>query len=487
MCSQCGTLIVLPPTQLQAGKVMLENMTGLNELIIQLAENITEIEERKRRRTDSETERFIYSLNKILTDVWRGIHISPEHQSHINKQNNAYFGDARYRDPNLTYRPTMAAFKGLQLLNLIRVTRKGYLDRETLESSLTRYRPTPKLASMLESLKGHPAICLLPDLNAETIILRNRVEGRKLQIAYDETTETTQLRNDLKKINLILATHWADLELSGEQFKALQIRLMLDGERQPIDFSRRTIVRIFSNGSFEEGGRFYRGWWENVPSEYRRYITLDSKRTYEYDYSQLNPHIIYALQNQELGSEDAYGRVLDGDHRDIVKQAFNAMLQAKRDLTRCPAKLDISELGMTWRELKTAILKAHQPIAHHFFTGIGNRLQYEDSCLAEDVMLSFAKIDVPALPVHDSFIMHHGYGSELEEKMRKAFFERYGRNIPVKKEFFEAVAKTEFEDLSVESILADREQYKDWHARHDEWFEARNRITRELRRQNTVK
>ena len=162
------------------------------------------------------------------------------------------------------------------------------------------------------------------------------------------------------------------------------------------------------------------------------------------------------------------------------------MLQAKRDLTRCPAKLDISELGMTWRELKTAILKAHQPIAHHFFTGIGNRLQYEDSCLAEDVMLSFAKIDAPALPVHDSFIMHRGYGGELEEKMRKAFFERYGRNIPVKPELFKVVAKTELEDLSVESIVADREKYRDWNDRNDQWFKEGRKIRNQLRLQKDI-
>ena len=27
-----------------------------------------------------------------------------------------------------------------------------------------------------------------------------------------------------------------------------------------------------------------------MPSEYRKYITIDGKRTCEYDYSQLNPH-----------------------------------------------------------------------------------------------------------------------------------------------------------------------------------------------------
>ena len=39
--------------------------------------------------------------------------------------------------------------------------------------------------------------------------------------------------------------------------------------------------------------------------------------------------------------------------------------------------------------------------------------------MAESVMLQFAKIDAPALPIHDSFIMHHGYGGELEEAMKE--------------------------------------------------------------------
>ena len=368
---------------------MLNHTTGLNELVDHLAENITAGEHRQRKRTAEENKRFIHSLTKILTDVWEGMSISPYYECVINKRSNAYSGPARYRDSNLAYKTHKAVFDGLLKLNLIRITHGGYYNRQTREGVVTRYKATHDLVTRLSKLKGHPAIVLLPDLHTETVILRDKVDKRKTSIDYDETPETQLFRSNLKKINAVLAGHWADLELTQEQYTKLQERLLLDTEKQPVNFARRTIVRIFSNGSFREGGRFYRGWWENLPSECRRYITLDSKRTYEYDYSQLNPHIIYALQNQELGSEDAYGRVLDGHHRDIVKQAFNAMLQAKRDLARCPAKLDISKLGMTWGGLKAAILNAHQPIAGHFFTGIGNRLQYEDSCLAEDVMLSF--------------------------------------------------------------------------------------------------
>ena len=45
--------------------------------------------------------------------------------------------------------------------------------------------------------------------------------------------------------------------------------------------------------------------------------------------------------------------------------------------------------------------------------------------------------DAPALPIHDSFIMHHGFGGELEEAMRREFHNRLGGNIPTNDEMLE--------------------------------------------------
>ena len=228
-----------------------------------------------------------------------------------------------------------------------------------------------------------------------------------------------------------------DLRILDKDVLALQERLFDDTEKQPIDLTKRTLVRIFSNNSFKEGGRFYRGWWQNVPSEYRPYITIDSKATSEHDYSQLNPNMIYSVYNKELGSEDAYSRVAGEEHREVVKKAFNAMFQHTRVLNTKPDDIndiDLDAIGMSWKELKEAILDAHKPIKDYFFKGLGNRLQFEDSCIAESIMLHFAKMDAPALPIHDSFIMHHGFGTygELEEAMRRAFYERFNKYIKVK-------------------------------------------------------
>ena len=82
-------------------------------------------------------------------------------------------------------------------------------------------------------------------------------------------------RAKLRKVNSCFLRHWIDLELQDEEFKVLASKLHSDEHKNPIDFSARTLVRIFSNGSFKEGGRFYRGWWQNVPvitkTRYDRY------------------------------------------------------------------------------------------------------------------------------------------------------------------------------------------------------------------------
>ena len=46
--------------------------------------------------------------------------------------------------------------------------------------------------------------------------------------------------------------------------------------------------------------------------------------------------MIYSAYNKELGSEDAYSRVAGEEHRDVVKQAFNAMFQYDKILDRKP-------------------------------------------------------------------------------------------------------------------------------------------------------
>ena len=444
----------------------------INDLINETISKIERFETRKRNRDANTQLRFEHSIRTILIDLWKAIQCIPTRECLINKRSGYYSENPRYRDPLLTYKQTIAAFDGLKMLGLIEVTKDGYYDRETLQGSLTKFVARDELLERLHGIEDHPALSIQPDLKSETILLRNVIEGHRQYVDYNGTPKTDEYRQNLKTINQCFLKHWADIEIKDSELDALETRISADDEKSPIDLSARSLVRIFSNGSFKEGGRFYRGWWQNVPSEYRKHITIDMKRTCEYDFSQLNPHMLYYAYNKELGSEDAYDRVLDGEYRDLVKSAFNAMIQASTNLRNCPSDIDPSIADMSWGELRDRIIEAHKPIEHLFFDGIGNKMQFEDSCICEGVMLHFAAIDAPALPVHDSFIMHHGFGGELEEAMRRTFHDRFGNDIPAKQEIIEAHVSDDSppNSVGVDQVLESEKEYSKWQARNDAWF-----------------
>ena len=88
----------------------------------------------------------------------------------------------------------MAAFDGLINLDMIRITRNGVYDRTTFQGNLTRYKATERLLERIDQIEGHPAIYLKPNLDAETIILRNEVDGKKVAVDYEENREEQIIR-----------------------------------------------------------------------------------------------------------------------------------------------------------------------------------------------------------------------------------------------------------------------------------------------------
>ena len=75
----------------------------------------------------------------------------------------------------------------------------------------------------------------------------------------------------------------------------------------------------------------------------------------------------------------------------MVKAAFNAILNSGHVLKNAPKGVETKRFGLKWREISDAIMAFHQPIAHHFYTGVGLRLQRLDGDIAEKVLLHFTQ------------------------------------------------------------------------------------------------
>jgi hypothetical protein len=167
-----------------------------------------------------------------------------------------------------------------------------------------------------------------------------------------------------------------------------------------------TMTRIFNNGSFEEGGRFYCRL-QNLPKKQRINLRFDTEPTIEIDFSGMHPHLLYHLQGDDFRG-DPYE--IEGFDRDAVKVAFNTLINWDSSKHKgMAAKSLVRNLSFTMVQatsLENALFKLHHRIAGHFNTGYGLRLQKIDSQIAYDVMTHFFMvIKRPLLMIHDSAVV----------------------------------------------------------------------------------
>ena len=105
------------------------------------------------------------------------------------------------------------------------------------------------------------------------------------------------------------------------------------GAYSSIQLQNVQLTRIFSRGSMELGGRFYRGWWQSIPSKHRPHIRIDGKKTIEVDYSGMCLRILYALAKQQMSLEEdpdeigiEHWQVIGYKRRRNIKNIINALI-----------------------------------------------------------------------------------------------------------------------------------------------------------------
>ncbi|MBT6360174.1 MAG: hypothetical protein HOJ52_04845 [Candidatus Thioglobus sp.] len=330
--------------------------------------------------------------------------------------------DSRYRSSNIGYDVYISIVDTLIELKYV-TNHKGFYDG--IVGMRSRMRATPKLVKLFKSNNISTAM-IVREKSEEVIILRKTKDkdGYKETIDYKDTDTTNQMRSSLVKINELLANTWIDLEVPDVTLVEINERLERKKDKQPIDFTRRKLKRIFSNSSFEQGGRFYHGWWQEIPSEYRKYITINGKWTRELDYAGIHIRMMYAMEGEELDdSLDPYELKDYSNHRGEVKQALNTIINAKTKqeaLGSIANNLTLPK-GRDANDLYKQLEQMHPKIRHYFGTGEGIKLQHLDSKIAEIVMLELLEQGIVALPVHDSFIVRRSHMIDLNPIMREAF------------------------------------------------------------------
>jgi len=335
-----------------------------------------------------------------------------------------YSKDSRLGQLFLRYRPMIRVVDGLLSLEYLE-SRKGFQNQATGSSYFSRMRATPKLIDLIENNSVAPSMISLED--DQLIILR---DADKVDIDYDGTDETSAMEATLRSYNAFLSKYELALSLSTEN-----VRDLLQSRRSPpIDYTRIRLYRIF-NEDFTSGGRFYRGWWQNIPRELRKHITISGEPCSELDYSGQHLLLLYDFEGDEYSwlrglNNDPYSLEDYGeDVRDLLKRSVLILVNSSNETQAIRAirekinyeypYLDSTDVYI--RSLIEALTDKHPEIEDHLFSGRGGELQYQDSQITEYVLKDMQARGQPVLPVHDSFIVQDKYLAHLYSSMKEAY------------------------------------------------------------------
>jgi len=315
----------------------------------------------------------------------------------------------------------------------------------TTKNLPTQLKPTGVLLQAFEkaSLLWSP---LKPP--KETIVLRgyDSTYKERFPVKVRQTSSVRKMAANVRQINEHLRQQAMCLHLNNDNLKRLRVRMAEGNYRSQwhqfkpekhgrlLNFNHVCLRRIFSQESMERGGRFYGGWWQFIPSDYRKYITINGLATVEIDFSELHPRLLYLSQNLAPPTGELYDiglrhEVVPYDakvepyasQRKIIKEVFNALLNDETG-NYSPSTSKIKQMGgLTFGQLKKLLLKRHPPLQAVLRKGVGLSFQYQDSQIAEKVMLALLAQNITCLPVHDSFIVPRHQGRELILAMRDAF------------------------------------------------------------------
>lgn len=325
-------------------------------------------------------------------------------------------GKATFRGQRFGYQVTLRVIRILEELNWIRsdITPAGTDSEKASELVASK-----RLVRLFNQI-GLVWTDRIYDDSAEVVILRDRDDflDERFTLPTPETAAVKFMRAEVHDINRWTLRHaifpfLPDPVVTG---------LMRGKDKMFVNFNNITYRRIFARGQLDKGGRFFGGWWQQIPSELRPYIRIDDEPTVELDFGTTFLTILYAQRGLTIPNEPYdLGINPDGDlrKRSVIKKYIAARLNAKK-LYKL-SKEELALLGVTDEKLRQLVEQKHHQIVDAFESGIGLDLMYLESEIALLVMKTLLSKGVPVLCIHDGFITQSRHESLLYEVMMESF------------------------------------------------------------------
>lgn len=362
-------------------------------------------------------------LKAVVLDLYIAYDSDPETYLGYPRAKSNYAKESRMGSLFFRYRPMIRVIDGLETLGYLE-NHIGFYDHNRKSGYQSRMKATPALIDLIKT-EGVTPFMVSYDIG-EVVLLRD-ADGKDL--SFPETEETKVIADQVRSYNQFLSEHRISVSLEPKEVRAL----LLEKNAMAVDYSRTQLCRVFQEG-FSSGGRYYRGWWQEVPSELRKYITIDGENCSELDYSGQSLGLLYAYKDHERtwlkGDVDPY--LIEGEagvDRKLMKKVFLTCVNAaSRDQAVRSIRFHINKEydGLTSTtvfidRLINQTTQNHPDIAEYFFSSAWAGLQYQDSEIARYVLEGMQANGYVALPIHDSFVVQNRHLAQLFSLMKEAY------------------------------------------------------------------
>ena len=210
---------------------------------------------------------------------------------------------------------------------------KGHYGRSGGSSHISRMRSTDKLIQQIVAVHHITPEMVELAPNTECIILRdlNQEKTKQIDIPYEDTADTKRMREKLYAYNNLLRQIFIDIP----EYPTAGIPTKSGKKRIRITQHEKFVRRIFNNGTWDQGGRYYGGWWQRIPKDWRAKIRIWNTPVTEIDYSGLHIILLYALNGIDywavIGTDPYQIAGIEESERmrDLLKQVLLSAINAK--------------------------------------------------------------------------------------------------------------------------------------------------------------
>ena len=367
---------------------------------------------------------YLFAHTKIYLNLFVVWKHHPQKTVGISRRKSYWDSSSIYRHPQLSYTVMINLLDAMRKKKWLNRPTKGYFDSTLGIGETTRYRASDKLIKAFKADKLTLAHITKDEFFRDTqgIVLRGKKpkktpknkspKGKPIEFKFTNALKNKQ--QNIAELNWAFDKAHIDLFVTKTEEKKIREHMTRRASKDKdkvaeIQYNNKYIQRIY-NEDFQHGGRFYGGFWQQIPKEWRSRITINNKLTVEVDYSSLHLSMLYWRQKNYF-NEDPYA-LSEGD-RTSNKLALNFMLNATNFNECLSAVKKEKKILHPSKHIKGCkdyesylkfLAAVHKPIKKYFFTGIGLKLQRQDSDMAEAVMMRMFQQGRIALPMHDSFI-----------------------------------------------------------------------------------